>query len=361
MNNKIFFTVGPTEIFPQVKNYISDALKSNILSVYHRSDKFMKLFRETTKDIKILLDIPEDFHIFFLSSATECMDRIIQNLVIKDSFHFINGAFSHRFYNIARDLGKNPLSAAVDYGKSFEFENIMIPDIAELICFVQNETNTGVSINPDEIVKIKKRYPDKLIAVDIVSSVPYVKLNYKYIDCAFFSVQKGLGLPSGLAVLMVNNKCLNKTKYIKENQLSNIGSYHNFISLSQNAAINQTTETPNILGIYLLGRILEHYLDYGIEKIRNETEVKSKLLYDFFDNYEFAKPFVEKSEDRSNTTITIQSENKEAIKDLLLKNGYVVSDGYGKFKDSQFRIGNFPMHKIEDIKNIIRLLEKKSF
>ena len=355
----IYFTVGPTKLFPRTKQFLNEAIKSDILSVYHRTDDFTKLFNNTCINLKKLLNIPNNYYIFFPGSATECMDRILQNLVIKSSFHFIHGAFGERFYNTAKELGKKPEFVKADYGKSFDFKNVSIPSHTELICIVQNETSTGVSISESEIKKIKKQNPDKLIAVDIVSSAPYAELDFKYLDCAFFSVQKGFGLPAGLAVLIVNEKCLQKTKLIVKNKSANIGSYHNFIKLSENAVKNQPTETPNTLGIYLLGKITEHFLKYGIEKIRKETDRKAKLLYDYFDKFEFASPFVKNIGNRSNTVIVIESEIKEEIKKILKDNGIIVSDGYGKLKDNQFRIGNFPVQTIAEVKKIISVLKKK--
>ena len=352
-----YFTVGPTEIFSKVKQYIDEALRIKVLSVYHRSVDFMDLYQSTTKNIKKLFNIPDEFLIFFLGSATECMDRIIQNLVVRNSFHFINGSFSQRIYNISKELLKKPLYKKVDYGKSFDFNKITIPSQTELVSIVQNETSTGVSINEKEINNIKECYPDKLLAVDVVSSVPYVKLDYRNVDCSFFSVQKGFGLPAGLAVLIVNKSCIDKSIYISKKKSGSIGSFHNFLKLYENAQKFQTTETPNTLGIFLLNKVTEHLLSYGIGKIRKETDEKAKMLYRYFDNCNFAKPFVKNPEDRSKTIVVIQSDIKKKIKDILKRNGIIVSDGYGKYKLNQIRIGNFPQHSIDDIKKIIRILQ----
>jgi len=284
------------------------------------------------------------------------MDRIIQNMVHKKSFHFVNGAFSERFYNTAVELEKNAQKIEAEYGKGFNFD-MKIPDEAELICFTQNETSTGVQISPDKIHKVRREYPGKLVAVDIVSSFPFAELDFNFIDAAFFSVQKGLGMPSGLAVLIVNEKCIQKAKYIKNELKGSIGSYHNFIKLSENARKFQPTETPNTLGIFVLSKVLKQITEYGIEKIRKETKEKSKLLYDFFNGCEIARPFVINHEDRSDTVITITTEKKSQIMNALKEQGYILSHGYGKFRNEQLRIGNYPMHRIEDIKKIIAIIK----
>jgi len=353
---KTFFTPGPTELYPDVKNFIQEALRDNVCSINHRSKEFMDIYKFTIDSLKQLLNIPDNYSIFFLSSATECMDRIIQNCVEEKSFHFVNGAFAERFYKTAIELNKNAEEIKVEYGQSFNFYNIEIKNSPELICITQNETSTGVAVNPENIYNLKKNNPESLLAIDIVTSAPYVNIDYTKIDCAFFSVQKGFGLPAGLGVLIVNEKCIEKAQSLK-NKNHNIGSYHNFISLQENAVKYQTTETPNVLGIYLLGKVCETLNRYGIDKIRIETDEKANLLYNFFDNNKLYKPFIENIADRSKTIINIETGNKQnEIKKSLSDIGIIVGSGYGKLKDSQIRIANFPMHRVEDVYRIIEVL-----
>lgn len=354
---KIFFTPGPTQLYPEIKNYFDQAINENVCSINHRSNDFIQIYKSSVSELRKLLNIPDNNYIFFLSSATECMDRIIQNCVEERSFHFVNGAFAERFYRTAIELGKEAEKVEVYYGQSFDFKNIKITNRPELICITQNETSTGVAIDPQEIYKLKDKYPEALVAVDIVTSAPYVDLDFNKVDCAFFSVQKGFGLPAGLGVLIVNEKCMNKARSLKSKGIST-GSYHNFISLHENAVKFQTTETPNVLVIYLLGRVSEYLNKYGIEKVRTETEEKAKLLYNFFDDHKIFKPSVENKSDRSQTIININvGDGQSVVKKRLAENGIIVGLGYGKLKDSQIRIANFPMHKIEDVKRIIEIFK----
>jgi phosphoserine aminotransferase len=353
---KIYFTTGPTELNPRIKFFIQEVVDNDICSINHRSEEFMIIFKNTVSSLKTLLQIPDDYHIFFLASATECMDRIITNCVEERCFHFVNGAFSERFYRIGTDLNKKTIKHEIPYGETFDFKKVNINNNNELICFTQNETSTGVAIDPYEIYKIRKDFPHALIAVDVVTSVPYYNLDISKFDCAFFSVQKGFGLPPGLAVLIVNDKCLNKTRSLRNNDI-NIGSYHNFISLNENALKHQTTETPNTISIFLLGKVCEYLNNYGIELLRQETEVKSEMIYDFFEKSNLGIPFVNNKKDRSKTVIVIDLDEKQKeIRSVLAKNGFIVSTGYGKFKDTQIRIANFPQHKIEDVKRMLEII-----
>jgi phosphoserine aminotransferase len=351
--NKIYFTVGPTELFSETKKYMLDALREKVFSISHRSEDFVNICIDTKTELKKLLDIPDDFYIFYMGSATECMERVIQNVVEKKSFHFINGYFAERFYNIAIQLKKKSYIKKIKYGEGFNFNKIVIPKETELICFTQNETSTGVAIDMNDIYRVKENNPDKMIAVDVVTSVPYVKIDFSKIDCAFFSVQKGFGLPPGLGVIIIRKSCIEKTRMLKEKNI-NIGSFHNFINLAANAEKNQTAVTPNISGIYLLGKVCKLMNEKGIENIRNDTDIKASYIYDFFEKHKFVSIFVENKKIRSKTTIVLDVYfDSDLIVDKMKKKGYVISKGYGNYKDKQIRIANFPMHKIDDVKRLL--------
>lgn len=348
-----FFTVGPSQLYPTIPGHIKNALQENIFSLSHRSKRFSEIYKETATNLRQLLNIPATHHIFFTSCALEGMERTIQNTVEKKSFHFVNGSFSREFWQIAVDLKKDVERFDGPNDEGFDFANAKIPKNTELICVVQNETSIGVAIPMEEIYQLKTENPQALIAIDVVSSIPYITIDFSLIDITIFSVQKGFGLPAGLGVLIVNEKALEKASLLAKKN-SNIGSYHNFPKLLEFEKKFQTRETPNVGTIYLLGKVTEDMLAYGIETIRNETENKVKLIYDFFENYKKYQPYV-KDPYRSKTTIVIDvnGESEKIVKKLAEK-GYIVSQGYGKRKDMHMRIANFPSLSIQQVKNFLK-------
>ncbi|MBI3035630.1 alanine--glyoxylate aminotransferase family protein [Candidatus Woesearchaeota archaeon] len=351
---KIFFTPGPTQLYESVPLYIKEAAEKNICSISHRGREFQDIFQHAASGLKKLLNVPNNFNIFFLSSATEAMERIIGNCVERHSFHFVNGEFSRRFFATAQELKKSPEKIEAEPWEELDFK-ARIPENAELVCFTQNETSTGAAVEMDNIYKIKKENPEKLVAIDIVSSVPYVNVDYTMIDCAFFSVQKGFGMPAGLGIIIANESAIEKSRLLAGKNLS-IGSYHSFISLLEYAKKSQTPETPNVLGIFLLGKIAEELNKKGISNIRKETEEKADVIYNFFDNHGSCKPFIKNRGIRSKTVITIDVGDSQATIKKLAEHGLIVGAGYKNYKDSQIRLANFPMHKIEDVKRMLEII-----
>ncbi len=349
---KTFFTVGPSQLYPTVPNHIKTALQENIFSLSHRSTTFSQIYKNTDTALRKLLTIPNTHHIFFTSSALEGMERTIQNTVEKNSFHFVNGSFSREFWQIATDLKKNALRFDAPNGEGYDFAEAKIPKNTELISIIQNETSTGVAIPMQQIYEVKKQNPQALIAIDVVSSIPYTSIDFSLIDIVLFSVQKGFGLPAGLGILIVNEKALKKADVLAKKNLS-VGSFHSFPKLLEFEQRFQTRETPNVINIYLLSKVAEDMLSFGIDRIKIQTEKKAELLYNFFDQHKKYKPYV-KEPYRSKTTIVIDVNGEsEKIVNHLEKNGFVVAAGYGKRKDQHIRIANFPSLSFASTKKLL--------
>jgi phosphoserine aminotransferase len=349
------FTPGPSQLYFTVSDHAKQAFKDGIPSISHRSKLFEQISKEATDGLRQLLNIPADYHIFFTGSATEIWERIIQNLVEEKSFHFVNGSFSKKFYETAQQIGKKPRKTEATEGNGFA-DNIIIPTDVELIGLTHNETSTGVSMPLEQIYKIKANNPDALIAVDAVSSLPYPSFDISKIDSIFFSIQKGFGLPAGLGVWIVNQKCVVKAEALLAKGIS-IGSYHNIPSLQANAAKNQTPETPNVLSIYLLGKVIQDFLRRGIDVIRKETEYKAAILYQALAKHELASAFVKDKNSQSKTVIVAETGiHTEKITKFLSEKGLFPGDGYGPSKKSQLRFANFPAHSKEQYELLVDTL-----
>lgn len=352
---KTNFTPGPSQLYFTVESHVKQAFREGIPSLSHRSKQFELISAQATQGIKNLLGVPEGFHIFFTGSATEIWERSVQNLVEHSSFHFVNGAFSKRYFEIGQQLNKKASKKESPLGQGFT--DYQIPEDTELIALTHNETSTGVSLPLEFIHRFRDQFPNALVAVDAVSSLPYPAFDFTKIDTLFFSVQKGFGLPAGLGVWIVNDKCIAKAESLLAKGV-NIGTYHNLPTLYANAKKNQTPETPNVLGIYLLAKIVEDFLQRSVHTIRKETEYKAAILYNTLDSHPLLKAFVTDKLSRSQTVIVAEcGAHAEAVTKALQEKGMSPGDGYGELKKTQLRFANFPTHSKEQFELLVDTLE----
>ncbi len=350
MIHKVYFTPGPSQTFYTLPDHMKSAFNENVMSISHRGAAFQSIFSEARQNLKLLLGVPDNFEIYFLSSANEIWERIIQNLVGKQSHHFVNGSFSEKFFQFSQDYKKNSTVHSTAYGQ--EFTDYKVPESAELISVTLNETSIGYGFDLNKLKELRTNYPDKLIALDGVSAFPSVPLDFNLVDTAYFSVQKCFGLPSGLGVWIVNKKCFEKHESLK-NAGFVTGSYHDLQALKAMGDKNQTPETPNTLFIYLLGKVAGDMLNRGIKSIQNDTLYKASILYNALDKSKTLSPFISNKVNRSKTVIVANCDqgNKEVLQRMDAK-GWIVGKGYGKFKDDHIRIANFPTHSKEIIEQM---------
>jgi phosphoserine aminotransferase len=348
------FTPGPSQLYFTVKDHMLRAFRDGVPSLSHRTSEFERIFEGTTSGLRELLGIPDSFSIVFTSSATEVWERSIQNLVEESSLHLVNGAFSRRYFEIAQQLHKKPTKVEAPEGVGFE--KIQAQAAPELVALTQNETSTGVALPVNFVDAFRKQFPNALVVVDAVSSLPYPQFNFSQIDSLFFSVQKGFGLPAGLGVWIVNDRCIGKAEQMLSKGLA-IGSYHSLPSLISFANKKQTPETPNVLAMYLLSKVIEDFLRRGITTIRRETEYKAALLYNWLDASSIAKPFVSNKNHRSATVIVAEcGANTAHIANMLRPKGLHPGEGYGAAKKTQLRFANFPAHSKEQYELLVDVL-----
>lgn len=359
MKHHVNFTPGPSQLYFTVTDHAKEAFKLNIPSLSHRSKLFEQISAELTSGLRQLLGIPASHHIFFAASATELWERVIQNLVEEKSFHLVNGSFSKRFYEIAAQLNKRPEKSEVKEGSGFD-NSTSVPPATELIAVTHNETSTGVSLPLSFIYSLKENDPEALLVVDAVSSLPYPNFDFTKLDSVFFSVQKGFGLPAGLGVWIVNEKCIAKADQLLSKGIS-IGSYHNIPSLKAHAVKNQTPETPNVLAIYLLNKVIQDFLRRGVDTLRKETDYKSALLYQALEKHEHISAFVKDKNFQSKTVIVAEcGMHTERLTKFLQEKGLSPGDGYGPSKKTQLRFANFPAHSKEQYELLVDSLAQFS-
>lgn len=351
MSKNLYFTVGPAELYFTVEDHIKQALKEQIPSISHRSIAFQNIYRKAAGNIRELLNIPESYYILFIGSGTEAWERILQNCVEHTSCHLVNGSFSKRFAQTAEALNLKTEIIKAEHGFCCTPSDIILPSDCELIALTHNETSTGVTQPAKDISQIRAAFPDALLAVDVVSSAPCFDFPVSDVDSLFFSVQKGIGLPAGLGVLIVNERCINKAE-LKQEKGHSIGSYHSILSLIENSVKYQTPETPNVLGIYLLGQVMENMNQKGIDQIKQEINYKAAVLYQAMETCTYLRPFVNNHQCRSKTTLVAELEDpalSEKLRNYLKAKNMIVSTGYGEYKQNHIRIGNFPTHSKEQI------------
>jgi len=358
MNTKLNFSVGPSKLFPTVKAHLRRLIDGDQLSFSHRSEEFRETIRNTKNSIRLLNGIPSNFEIFFVSSATEVWERLIQNCIHKKSYHLVNGLLSLEFMKTSKSLGRTVEFDEINLNEDIsKILNSTKAAGCEAICLTHNESSLGMVVPNEIIYNFRERYPDKLIFVDCTSSYPCINFELSKIDSFFFSVQKCFGLPSGLGVWCLNEKGIIKSHHVKS--LQSIGSYHSVPKLLSFSKKNETPETPNMLGIALLGNICNEMIPCKTSLLHSDIQIKKRMLYDYISEKSKIKPLIQNANYQSSNIICCEflTSNARAVMRLLDDLQISVSSGLPHFGKEYIRIANFPSHSIDEYLLLIERLE----
>lgn len=343
----ISFCPGPSRVYAEIPRYLQDACSEGIMSIGHRSDAFMRLMEEAQLLVRQRLAVPDDYSVYFLSSATECWEIIAQSLVTHGSLHVYNGAFGKKWFYNTQKITNTARSHSFDR-ETLVSPGGLSPHQHELVCITQNETSNGTQVSGEILAQIRAQYEDHIIAIDATSSMAGIHLNFRHGDVWFASVQKCFGLPAGLAVMISSPKA--RAAFMQKGEQQH---YNSLLTVDAMMQKNQTTHTPNVLDIYLLMRSLRDR-----QPIR-DAEPKLKQRYEGW--IEVLRRtrlhhLVENEAARSHTIIAVKDEpvGIARIKAGAQKAGFGLGEGYGELKSTTFRIANFPAITDSEIEALVQ-------
>jgi phosphoserine aminotransferase len=344
------FYPGPSKLHPNTKLFYAEGISSGLFERNHRSLPFMELYDKLVQELRKKLNIPTDYHIAFTSSATECWEIFAQSIIDEKCLHYYNGAFGEKWHSYSQALGKKTVAQPFTLEENPAFPP-QLQD-CDTIALCHTETSNGTAIPHSFLQELREQYPAKIIGVDATSSMGGIALPWELGDFWFSSVQKCFGLPPGLAVLVFSPAAIKRAEKVAE-----ISHYNSLLNISEHSKNHQTTHTPNTPAFYLLFRVMQgrqvitqeekticHRHDHYISKLRT-------LGYDINGSItKSAKTVLCISPPSPIPSLLAEAESQHII----------LGKGYGPWKDTTFRIANFPNHTDEDMKTLLTFLKSYS-
>lgn len=331
----ITFYPGPSKVYDQVGQYLQEAFETGVISANHRSSAFMQMLEDTIRNLKTKLNVPADYEVYFVSSATECWEIIAECLISDASLHIYNGAFGEKWMEYTQKLTGAARSFSFETNEELVLNAAKMPSVNEIICITHNETSNGTALTSECLNTLRAQF-DNIIAVDATSSMAGVELPWLSADVWYGSVQKCFGLPAGMGVMIVSPKAVERAIAI-----GNRSHYNSLLFIRDNFLKFQTPYTPNTLGIYLMNRVMQQV--ERIHVVDAQTTARELDWYSFLPKNGY-RLLVENEAVRSKTVIAVKDtkERVSVIKKAASQEGIVLGNGYGKDKETSFRIANFP-------------------
>jgi phosphoserine aminotransferase len=326
--------IGPSEVSAEVRRDIAELSTSGLLSESHRGPAVQGELKQTTANLRAAMGVPADYAVLFQPSATAAMELILRNTVRARSFHFVDGAFSGRFASTADQIGIGATVHEHPWDEAGVPEEAEIDDAVELISLAHNETSTGQMWPWEAIRALRERHPAPLLSIDVTSTFGAVAMDWTLADFWFFSVQKCMGLPAGLGVLIASPRAVARAREL--GPLRQVAGWQDLPGLAERIKVGETVETPNVLGIALLGRQLARW---DLARIDAETHAKAACVAQAVPDEAY---FIRDAAWRSVTTHNLQFADVAAVKARALEAGFTLGAGYGPLRETCLRVATFP-------------------
>jgi aspartate aminotransferase-like enzyme len=342
------FIPGPIDVSPATYAAMSRTM------IGHRGSDFEALYASTQPGLQRLAGTNRPVYLS-TSSAWGVMEAALRNLTQKKVLTLCNGAFSDKWFDVAKKCGKEVEKLQFEWGQAIDpgqLRTKLAEGGFDTVTFIHNETSTGVMSDLKRIAEVVKSFPDVLLIVDTVSSFSAVPMAMDElgIDVLLAGVQKAMALPPGLAVFAISEAALERAKSTKDR-----GYYFDFVEFEKNALANNTPSTPAISLIFGLQHILENIAAEGMENRFARHLSNNKMIHDWASrhNFQHFAPEGFRSVSLSCFHTPEGFDQSNFIKTLKNKHNFMINGGYGKIKGITFRISNMGNETTETMQELI--------
>lgn len=300
------FSAGPSVLPEEVLKEVADEMLDyngtgmSVMEMSHRSKAFEEIIQTAEKDLRELMNIPDNYKVLFLQGGASQQFAMIPMNFMKNKVadYIVTGQWAKKAYQEAQIFGKaNKIASSED--KTFSYipdcSDLPISEDADYVYICHNNTIYGTRFTELPNTKGKDLIAD--MSSDILSE-PVDVSKYAMI---YFGVQKNVG-PAGVVVAII------REDLITEDVLEGTPT---MLKYKTHADAGSLYNTPPAFGIYVCGKVFKWVkAQGGLEAMKERNEKKAAILYDFLDSSKLFKGTVEKK-DRSLMNVPFVTGNEE--------------------------------------------------
>ena len=347
------FGSGPSRVRPaQVEALV--AAGRSLLGTSHRQAPVRSLVGRVREGLADLFRVPDGYEVILGNGgSTAFWDAAAFGLIENRAANLVYGEFSQKFAKAASApwlQAPHVISAPV--GSRSGAEPIQGVDV---YAWPHNETSTGVMAPVSRV----RGDEGALTVIDATSAAGGVDFDASEADVYYFAPQKNFASDGGLWLALFSPAALERVEKVAAS-----GRYiPDFLSLKQavdNSRLNQTLNTPAITTLVTLDEQVRWINDNGgLRWASARTAESSGALYDWAASVDYAHPFVEDPEHRSQVVVTLDFDDVDAarIAAVLRENGVVDTEPYRKLGRNQLRVATFTAVDPDDVRRLIRCIE----
>ena len=285
------FSAGPAVLPEEVLKEVADEMMDyngtgmSVMEMSHRSAAFQEIIDTAEKDLRELMNIPDNYKVLFLQGGASQQFAMIPMNLMKNKVadYIVTGQWAKKAYQEAQKYGKaNKIASSED--KTFSYipdcSDLPISPDADYVYICENNTIYGTKFK--ELPNTK----GKTLVADVSSCFLSEPVDVSKYGIIYGGVQKNIG-PAGMVIAIVRDDL------ITDDVLPGTPT---MMKYKTHADANSLYNTPNCYCIYICGKVFKWLKKQGgLEAMKERNEKKAKILYDYLDESKLFKGTVEKA------------------------------------------------------------------
>ncbi|MDY4669933.1 MAG: 3-phosphoserine/phosphohydroxythreonine transaminase [Oliverpabstia sp.] len=256
----------------------------SVMEMSHRSKAFDQIIQEAEKDLRELMNIPDNYKVLFLQGGASLQFAMIPMNIMKNKVadYIVTGQWAKKAWQEAQKYGKaNKIASSED--KTFSYipdcSDLPVSEDADYVYICENNTIYGTKFK--ELPNTK----GKDLVADVSSCFLSEPVDVSKYAILYGGVQKNIG-PAGMVIAIV------REDLITDDVLPGTPT---MMKYKTHADAGSMYNTPNCYCIYMCGKVFKWLKKQGgLAAMKEHNEKKAKILYDFLDESKLFHGTVEK-------------------------------------------------------------------
>lgn len=354
------FSAGPAMLPVEVLQEAADEMLDyrgsgmSVMEMSHRSKEYGEIIDEAEKDLRDLMNIPDNYKVLFLQGgASQQFAAVPMNLMKnKVADYIITGQWAKKAYKEAQMYGKaNAIASSEDKTYSYipDCSDLEVSEDSDYVYICENNTIYGTKF------KSLPNTKGKDLVADVSSCFLSEPVDVKQYGLIFGGVQKNIG-PAGVVIAII------REDLITEDTLPGTPT---MLKYKIHADNNSLYNTPPAYGIYICGKVFKWIKKMGgLDAMKLHNEKKAAILYDFLDQSKLFKGTVVK-EDRSLMNVPFVTGDEELdakfVKEAKAA-GFVNLKGHRSVGGMRASIYNaMPLEGVEKLVEFMKEFERSNY
>ena len=294
--------VLPEEVLKEAAEEMLDYKGSgmSVMEMSHRSKVYDEIIKDAEKDLRELMNIPENYEVLFLQGGASQQFAMIPMNLKKNGVadYIVTGQWAKKaFAEAGKYLKANKIATSEDETFSYipDCSDLPISEDADYVYICENNTIYGTKY------KTLPNTKGKTLVADVSSCFLSEPVDVEKYGVIYGGVQKNVG-PAGVVIVIIRKDLIPE---------SVDDSVPTMLQYKTHADAKSLYNTPPCYGIYICGKVFKWLKKMGgLQAIKEKNEEKAKILYDFLDESNLFKGTVRK-EDRSLMNVPFVTGNEE--------------------------------------------------